>query len=64
MPCSIGAAMRKLIAELVALAVGLAALYLWVAAIAHDYKCGEPLLAMAWIACPPCGVVRGGYLLI
>jgi hypothetical protein len=59
-----GNALGSLAAEIMAVAVGILAVYLWVAAIAHDYKRNEPLLSLAWVACPPCGVVRGGYLLI
>jgi hypothetical protein len=56
--------MGKLLGELVAAVVGVLAVYLWITAIAHDYKRNEPLLAVAWVVCPPCGVVRGAYLSI
>jgi hypothetical protein len=54
--------MGKLLGELVAAVVGVLAVYLWITAIAHDYKRNEPLLAAAWVFCPPCGVARGGYV--
>jgi hypothetical protein len=56
--------MGKLLGELVAAVVGVLAVYLWITAIAHDYKRNEPLLALAWVVCPPCGVARGAYLSI
>jgi hypothetical protein len=55
---------RIWVSELLAVAVGIGCLYLWAVAIAHDYKRNEPLLSAAWVICPPCGVVRGGYLIL
>jgi hypothetical protein len=59
-----GNALGALVADLMAVAGAILGVYLWVTAIAYDYKRNEPLLTMVWVACPPCGVIRGGYLLI
>ena len=54
---------RELPTTLLAIGVGMICLAGWASAVKHDYRRSEPLLAMAWVACPPCGVARGGYLL-
>jgi hypothetical protein len=34
----------------------------WVTAVKYDWRRDEPLLVVAWVACPPCGVARGAYV--
>jgi hypothetical protein len=54
--------MRELLTSTLVLICGLLSVSAWILALNHDLKRGEPLLAVAWVVCPPCGVLRGGYV--
>lgn len=54
---------HELVGTLIVVGVGIICLVGWLEAARYEYRRNEPLLVLAWVACPPCGVVRAGYLL-
>lgn len=54
----------ELISNVIGLVIVVAAMFLWFRAVAYDYKSNETMLVAIWVLCPPCGVIRGGYLVL